>query len=196
MLLAEDEQEIGQLRVSGGVARGQQHVAQLAAGGEHLPQAADIVLAAGEGPARRADRGWHPAREEVAAPLAQFAPEVGQQFHRPHQRPPDPASQHAPVDVHRVVVEPGFQRRQREPLGDEHADRGKDLAEGRGLVGHVRAGEDAREAAVTAGQLLDPDGMLAIPRGTAAPAVSPKRADAGHDDGVNQPDPAGYLRFG
>ena len=134
--------------------------------------------------------------EEVAAPLAQFAPEVGQQFHRPHQRPPDPASQHAPVDVHRVVVEPGFQRRQREPLGDEHADRGKDLAEGRGLVGHVRAGEDAREAAVTAGQLLDPDGMLAIPRGTAAPAVSPKRADAGHDDGVNQPDPAGYLRLG
>jgi hypothetical protein len=32
--------------------------------------------------------------------------------------------------------------------------------------------------------------MLAIPRGTAAPAVPAKRADAGDDDGVNQTDPA------
>ena len=60
----------------------------------------------------------------------------------------------------------------------------------------MRTGEDARKAAVTAGQLLDPDVMLTIPRGTAAPAVSPKRADTGDDDGVNKPDPAGYLRLG
>lgn len=159
MLLGEDEQEVGQLRVRGGVALGQQHVAQLAAGGEHLAQAGDIVLAAGEGPAWWAGRRRYPAREEVAATFAQLAPEVGQQIHRPRQSPPDPASQHAPVDVHRIVVKPGFQPRQREPFDDEHADRGEHLAEGRGLVGHVRAGEDAREGFVGAGQLLDRDGM-------------------------------------
>lgn len=111
MVLAEDEQEVGQLRVRGGVAHGEQHVAQFAAGSEHVPQAADIVLAVGEGPARRAGRRWHPAREEVTAPLAQLSQEVRQQVHRPHQRPPDPAPQHAPVDVHRPLVKPGFQPR-------------------------------------------------------------------------------------
>lgn len=78
MGLAEHEQEVGQFRVGECVALLEQQVAQLAAGREHMAQPADIVLAVREGPPRRAWWWRHPAGEEVAAPLAQFAQHVWQ----------------------------------------------------------------------------------------------------------------------
>lgn len=196
MVLAEQEQEVGQLRVGERVALGEQDTLQLAAGRQQLPQAAHVLVPTAESPARGTARWRYPAGQEIAAAFAQLAQHMGQQRHGPVESPTDPAHELATGDPGRVTAQRGCQGGQGEPLDDEPGDHRQDLAEAGRLVGHVGAGIHAREAAAGDGELLDEDGMLGIPGGTAAPAVSAKRPHARDDSGVEQRDPARVILGG
>lgn len=77
MVLAKQEQEVGQLRVRERMALGRQDVAQLAAGGQQMTQAAHVVVPVAEGPATRSARRRHPTSQELPTTLAQLAQHMG-----------------------------------------------------------------------------------------------------------------------
>lgn len=195
-MLAEQQQKVGKLGVGEGMTVGDQEVAQLATGRKQLAQAAHLVLPIGESPSGLAARRRHPIEQELTAALAQLAQDVRKKRLGPVERTGDPARQLAAGDIRRVAVQGGRKRAQRETFDDEPSDHGEDPAETGGLVGHVRAGEYAWEAAAKDRQLLNDDGMLAIASGTATPAISPKGPHASDEGGVNESDPARVILSG
>lgn len=196
MALSEQEQKVGKLRVGVLIPVGDEHVAQLAAGGEQVGEAPDVVLPVGEGPGRRARGRRGPVDEELVAALAEVAQDVGEQHLGPGQQLRDPAPDLAAVDPRRVAAEPLGERGHGDPLGDERLNDGDDLAEGRRLVRGVGAGREAREAAARDDQLLDYERAGWVARRAAAPAVTAERPEKGSGEGANHPDPGGMILGG
>lgn len=195
-MLGEQEQKVGQFRVGEGIPLGEEHVAQLTAGGEQVAEATHVVLAVGEGPARRADGGRAPAGEKLAAALAEGAQDVYEQILGPVQQLLDPAPDLAALDSGRVAAEPSGQRGHREPFDDEGLDDGEDLAEAGGLVRQMRAGGETREAAVLEAQLLDDEGPRGVTGCAAALAIATKRPEGGGGEGADHLDPGGMILGG
>lgn len=191
MVLGEQQQEVGQLRVGQGVAVGQVEVAQLAAGGEHQTEGADLVLAIRERRARGPRRRWPPDLQEVAPPFPELTRQVKVEGCRPAQRAVDPAvdllgSQHATLR----------QRRHRSSLDDEADHDVEDLPKARRLVRNVRARAEGDPSAAGQAQFLDDEGMREVASRTAAPAVTPERPQNRSDEGANHPEPGGMILGG
>jgi hypothetical protein len=193
MVLAEQEQEVGQLWVGQRMALGGQDGTQFVAGGQQMAQAANVVAPVGEGPGSGPTWRRHPPNREVAASLAQLTQHVGQQLRGPGKRPANPAPELAPGDVGGVTAKRGCQRRQRAPLDDKAPHQGHDLSKARWLVGYMRAGTHAWKATTHRGQLLDDKRVGRIPGGTVARTVSLKRPQQTNDGRADQPNPTWMI---
>ena len=194
MVLAEEQQEVGQFRVRERVTVSEQDVPQLAARGQQLPQTAHALVALGKRPAYMPLGRWLPAGQKLAPPLAQFAQYLRKQGSCPGKRTFHPAPDLARRDVGRVAAQQGRQGGQRQPLDHKPADHRQNLAEAGGFVGHVGAGTEAWKAQPRDGQLLDVERMRRIARRAAAPAIPKKRPKGSVEGGADDPKPREVIR--